>query len=395
MPASLYDWLLTEVLLSDPSDKRGILVITHHQPNTAFEEPYMLPAQGLAARLPPGRKFYWLFGHEHKLSFYDLSTLRAVQGHTVSYIGRCIGNGGFPTNLVPLASTPKPAGSGRLLGYDSRVYQTLSEKVDPKPKLGDDGLRKTFNGWVDLTFTGPDLAVSYRSLKLDGKYATNAASAEFAKETLTVDADGNVQFKEPLTFTALVTRVGGVSASKTKPASAVPAGAATAGAALKSKPRAQSCKASGVVGTCQLVSSCKGKVYSNLCPGTPANIKCCVPKTAPKLKTNTKTTAKSSTKPKAKTTTKKPKVTTKPGVAKKQTTVAPKKKSSTSTAVKCTTAQGLVGKCVSKSTCSGVSVAGLCPGAANIQCCLAKKSTARFMQMKDEVHQQVLEPASN
>lgn len=63
MPSSLYRWLESELRLSDPNDKRGLLVITHHQPNSAFDEPYLLPAKGIADRLPKERKFLWLYGN--------------------------------------------------------------------------------------------------------------------------------------------------------------------------------------------------------------------------------------------------------------------------------------------------------------------------------------------
>lgn len=203
MPSSLYSWLERDVKLGDANDKRGIVIITHHQPNTAFEKAYQLPAKGLADRLPNGRQVVWLFGHEHKLAFYDVSTVRGpTTGKSFSYYGRCVGNGGFPTNLVPNAGPVDPPNSGRLLGYDSRVYQTLRQKVDPDTAHGDDGLKKSFNGWVDLTFTGKRLDLSYRTLKLVSGYATNAASDEFARESFTVDANGNAKptAGQPLRF---------------------------------------------------------------------------------------------------------------------------------------------------------------------------------------------------
>ncbi|CAM4870755.1 unnamed protein product [Rotaria socialis] len=40
------------------------------------------------------------------------------------------------------------------------------------------------------------------------------------------------------------------------------------------------------------------------------------------------------------------------------------------------TANGKSGSCIAKSSCAGTSVAGLCPGAANIQCCVAAGGTS-------------------
>lgn len=202
MPPELYQWLVEEIGTQDDNDKRGILVITHHQPNTAFASPFTKPAAGLADRLPQGKTFFWLFGHEHKLSFYDTSSA-CGQSRCAKYIGRCIGNGGFPTNIVPNPGAPNPPSSGKLLGYDTRLYQNLKVAVDPQSKAGDKGIAKAFNGWVDLVFDGPRLKVKYKTLKLQNGWATNTASTTFATETLTVNpTTGDVEFAEKLRFSS-------------------------------------------------------------------------------------------------------------------------------------------------------------------------------------------------
>ena len=62
-PDQMLDWLDTVVKLSDPFDKRALLILTHHQPLSAFkkEDEYLVPAEQLGKRLGADRPVLWLW----------------------------------------------------------------------------------------------------------------------------------------------------------------------------------------------------------------------------------------------------------------------------------------------------------------------------------------------
>lgn len=91
-------WLEKEVL-NDPGDKRGIILLTHHQPWGIYKNyGYPVPATTLARPELIGseRKILWFCGHEHYFSMYGCS-----QGdHVVKAYGRCLGHAGMPVQLT-------------------------------------------------------------------------------------------------------------------------------------------------------------------------------------------------------------------------------------------------------------------------------------------------------
>ena len=50
--------------------KRGIVLMTHHQPYSDFERVYLGTAKQLNQMLK-NRTVFWLFGHEHRFALYD------------------------------------------------------------------------------------------------------------------------------------------------------------------------------------------------------------------------------------------------------------------------------------------------------------------------------------
>ncbi len=143
------DWLIDTVKLGNPADKRGILLLTHHQFSTAFtnESDKIRPAQQLASLLETERTVVWLWGHEHKLAFYE--KMKADAGLTI--YGRCIGNGGTPIEIDTVNFKPdaQKRGYNALVAVDKRC-----QKVVKNRKLG-------FNGYVLLTLNGPALTLDY------------------------------------------------------------------------------------------------------------------------------------------------------------------------------------------------------------------------------------------
>jgi hypothetical protein len=154
LPPELLDWLKTMVL--KPDDSRGVILLSHHQYYSGFEDRFRKPAQQLwEAGIK--RPVLWFWGHEHRLAGYDLFGSDQLQA-----FGHCVGHGGMPLSL----------------GAPTRL---------PRPKFYDDRKGATgfgVNGHVNLSFDGPRLTTVY--VDLDG--------TEILRESWSVDAKGTIQF---------------------------------------------------------------------------------------------------------------------------------------------------------------------------------------------------------
>jgi hypothetical protein len=149
----LIGWLTGVVRPAE--DKRGLIIASHHQNYSAFQNRYEKPAQQLwdaGIRRP----VLWFWGHEHRLAGYDLYGTCELKS-----FGRCIGHGGMPVDRGLPTREPVP------VFYDNRLA---------KNSYG-------VNGFVNLTFTGPTLTAQYDDL--DG---TSVLREEWA-----VDGSGAVQ----------------------------------------------------------------------------------------------------------------------------------------------------------------------------------------------------------
>lgn len=144
---SLVLWLKETLHLGDKNDKRGIVVLTHHQYITAFknESEYQLPANQLSALLGSDRKIIWIWGHEHKFSMYGKAR---VQNGVTAY-GRCIGHGGMPVELGTFKLDSSKKGAPALVMYDSR----------PRPGSGE--YPQGYNGFVLFKLLGKELQIEY------------------------------------------------------------------------------------------------------------------------------------------------------------------------------------------------------------------------------------------
>jgi hypothetical protein len=149
----LIRWL-TEVVKPE-QDRRGIIVMSHHQAYSAFETSYRKPEQQLwnAGFQKP---VLWFWGHEHRLAGYDLYGTTDLRSY-----GRCIGHGGMPVDRGMPTHEPTP------VFYDNRVA------------------RNTFgiNGFVNLLFVGRNLSSEY--IDLDG--------TKVLREEWTVAEDGAIR----------------------------------------------------------------------------------------------------------------------------------------------------------------------------------------------------------
>jgi hypothetical protein len=151
----LIDWI-TKVV-EPAKDHRGLIIVSHHQNYSAFQNQYEKPAQQM---WDAGfrRSVLWFWGHEHRLAGYDLYGTCELKS-----FGRCIGHGGMPVDRGGPTNSPSP------VFYDNRLA------------------RNTYgvNGFVKLTFAGPTLFAEYEDL--DG--------TKVLMEEWTVDGDGAVQLK--------------------------------------------------------------------------------------------------------------------------------------------------------------------------------------------------------
>ena len=131
----LIDWLKKIV---QPDDKRGLVILSHHQNYSAFESQYKKPAKQMYDA-GVRRNALWFYGHEHRLAGYELNGTCGLRSY-----GRCIGHGGMPILLKQPGALPDP------VFYDYRKT-TNGYGV---------------NGFVNLTFTDKVLRAEY--LDLDG-----------------------------------------------------------------------------------------------------------------------------------------------------------------------------------------------------------------------------------
>jgi hypothetical protein len=141
----LVEWLRTDVALGDTSDRRAIVLFSHHQYYSAFDEWYLKPAQQLAEFID--RPVLWFWGHEHRMALYGL---HAFRGGVPAY-GRCLGHGGMPVDRHdPSRKLPHP--ECPVVFTDTRRFPD------------DEDLDVGYNGFAVLTFEGPRLGVEYRDL---------------------------------------------------------------------------------------------------------------------------------------------------------------------------------------------------------------------------------------
>jgi hypothetical protein len=138
-------WLRDTLRLGDPTDRRGLIFLSHHPYFTAWRKNFYRPAEQLREILGTAdRPLVWFWGHEHRLALYEKQ--RHAKGPEA--YGRCIGNGGMPVELDP----PRWPDAAPIRYYDSRVRTQIR-----RTSVG-------FNGFALLTFEGPIVQVDYRDV---------------------------------------------------------------------------------------------------------------------------------------------------------------------------------------------------------------------------------------
>jgi len=167
LPAPLLQWL--KEVVRPAGDQRGLILLSHHQNYSGFQDQYAKPAQQLWDA-GVQRQVLWFWGHEHRLAGYDLNGT----GNLKSY-GRCVGHGGMPVDLGSPTREPHPS------LYDNR--------------RGAHGYG--VNGHVNLAFDGPTLKASYVDLEgnelLEEEWRAVGGNVELAgQRTICRDPDFHV-----------------------------------------------------------------------------------------------------------------------------------------------------------------------------------------------------------
>ena len=121
---------------------RGIILLSHHQYYSAFEDSHEASARQLVGLIK--RPVLWFWGHEHRLAFYGATSYN----NGLVAIGRCVGHGGMPIEGIEDRPRTRPRGLP-LVAYDHRRRTTLGNTP-----VG-------FNGFVNLEFNGPRVRIDY------------------------------------------------------------------------------------------------------------------------------------------------------------------------------------------------------------------------------------------
>jgi Calcineurin-like phosphoesterase len=136
--AEQIEWLRTAVRPRH-DDPRGIILLTHHQYYSRYDDCYPRQAKQLAEFF--SRPVLWFWGHEHRMVIYREYGLRGG----IRAFGRCIGHGGMPVELPFKTKHPRCP----VEFSDTRYYRN------------DENLHIGFNGFARLTLRGNRLIVDY------------------------------------------------------------------------------------------------------------------------------------------------------------------------------------------------------------------------------------------
>lgn len=141
------DWLRDVARIGDPSDKRGIILLSHHPYISSFRGAFSKPGQQIRELLGEAdRPVIWFWGHEHRLVLYNFTT----KSNGPATYGRCIGHGGMPVDTYP------PEGisdQDQIYATDNRVRKRIGRQ-----NIG-------YNGFALLRLNQNKLTAEYRDLE--------------------------------------------------------------------------------------------------------------------------------------------------------------------------------------------------------------------------------------
>jgi hypothetical protein len=170
--ASLMEWLKGVLNRKAEEPEKEIILLSHHQYYSSFEDWYQNAAVQLREFIPPDKTVLWFWGHEHRMAIYDRFGVK----DGIRAFGRCVGHGGMP---VARGAIPEIKDC-RCVIYDNRAYPN-NENID----VG-------YNGFANLRFDGPVLTVEYYDLyntRLLAEKWTTANGQLVGPEMTDVNAD--------------------------------------------------------------------------------------------------------------------------------------------------------------------------------------------------------------
>jgi hypothetical protein len=130
---------LDRVILQDQADRRPIILLSHHQWFSAFDD-RDYPTIGEQLQPYLDRVALWFWGHEHRLAGY---TAFAPKGTKVR--ARCIGHGGMPIEL----------------GWTRQKMPAAVFSDQRQAPLSPDGAKIGFCGFALLEFNAGQLVITY------------------------------------------------------------------------------------------------------------------------------------------------------------------------------------------------------------------------------------------
>ena len=163
---ALVAWLRDDLKLGARGDHRGVVLLSHHQYYSAFDEWYLKPAQQLAEFIK--RPVVWFWGHEHRMIVYGAHSF----GGGITAHGRCLGHGGMPVDRV---NPDRPL----------RHRECPPLFVDNRPFPNDEGIDVGYNGYGVIDFEGRELRAEYHDLTGEVVY----------HETIEVDRAGALRVR--------------------------------------------------------------------------------------------------------------------------------------------------------------------------------------------------------
>lgn len=147
------NWLKNVVKLDNKEDKRGVVILTHHNFMSAFSSRISsAPAEQLKELLGD-RLVITMWGHEHKTAIYQPSNIGIINAFP-----RCMGTGGFPVDQIPIPPTARESG---LMAYDNRHYDDIKGTYGSLPA--------GFNGYYTMNFTSNTLDINYYTIQWKDK----------------------------------------------------------------------------------------------------------------------------------------------------------------------------------------------------------------------------------
>ncbi len=145
-PDDIMKWLNETLNLKN--EKRGLVLLTHHQYCSAFEEEYNKPAEQLASVIGEDREVLWYWGHEHRLAVYG----KFKRGKGITAHGRCIGHGGMPVEFKAKLK-PEKAKETNLILHDARKNTEIKDV-----NIG-------YNGYAVMNINGAELKTEYYDIR--------------------------------------------------------------------------------------------------------------------------------------------------------------------------------------------------------------------------------------